>query len=80
VIPTLLLIGLVFGRWWRAVIPLATIGWVIVLVSTGTGSGLAFAVEAAALAVANLVVGVLVFQGARAGLRAVRSRAVGSRG
>jgi hypothetical protein len=65
VIPTLLLIGLALGRWWRVVVPVATIGWVLILIATGTGSGLSFALSAALLAAANLAVGVLVFQGGR---------------
>jgi hypothetical protein len=62
VIPTLLLVGLVFGRWWRVVVPVATVGWVVWLVADGFGSGLEFAVEAGALALVNVAVGVLVYQ------------------
>ncbi|MGH2672533.1 MAG: hypothetical protein ACRDHC_06125 [Actinomycetota bacterium] len=61
-IPTLILVGLVFGRWWRFVIPLAAVGWPVLLIVTGEDSGLDFVLAAAALAVANVVVGVLVFQ------------------
>ena len=42
-IPTMLLVGLVLGRWWRVVIPVAAIGWTVLLMATGVGSGLAFA-------------------------------------
>jgi hypothetical protein len=66
VIPTLLLVGLVLGLWWRITIPLATIGWVVLLVAMGIGSGIAFAVDAALLGFINVTVGVLVFQGIRA--------------
>jgi hypothetical protein len=62
VIPALILVGLVFGRWWRIVIPLAAVGWPAVLIGTGVDSGLAFALGAAGLAIANVVVGVLVHQ------------------
>ncbi len=61
-IPTLLLVGLVFGRWWRVTVPLATVGWVVLLLIGGYGSGLAFAAGAGGLALANLIVGVLLFQ------------------
>ena len=64
-IPTLLLVGLLLGKWWRVVIPAATIGWVALLVATGTGSGPDFAVVAALYAIVNVTVGVLVFQAAR---------------
>jgi hypothetical protein len=62
VIPTLILIGLVFGRWWRFVIPAAAVGWAVLLIATGVGSGFVFALGAAALALPNVVAGVLVHQ------------------
>jgi hypothetical protein len=61
----LLLIGLVLGKWWRIVVPAAAVGWVVALVATGVGSGLAFALGAGLLAVANVIVGVLGFQSIR---------------
>lgn len=61
-IPTLLLVGLVFGRWWRVTVPMATVAWVVLLLAGGYGSGLSFAAGAGAFALANLVLGVLVFQ------------------
>ena len=64
-IPTLLLVGLVLGRWWRVVIPAATISWVLLLAATGVGSGLAFAFSAASFAIINVTLGVLVYQAAR---------------
>jgi hypothetical protein len=62
VIPTLILVGLVFGRWWRFVVPLAALGWPVLLIATGVDNGLDFLLVAAALAVANVLVGVLVFR------------------
>jgi hypothetical protein len=67
-IPTLLIAGVVLGKWWRVVIPVATIGWAVLLTATGVGSGLAFASGAALLAVVNVTVGVVVFHGARSTL------------
>jgi hypothetical protein len=58
----MLLVGLVFGRWWWATIPVGTIGWVVLLIATDVGSGLGFAFGAAALAALNIIVGVLVYQ------------------
>lgn len=60
VIPTVLLIGLVFGRWWRVSVPVAIIGWPVLLIATGVDSGVWFAVGAGLLAGANVVAGVLV--------------------
>ena len=59
-IPTLILVGLVFGRWWRIVIPLAAIGWAVLLIVTGVDSGFVFALGAAAIAMPNVALGVLV--------------------
>ncbi len=65
-IPTLLIVGVVLGRWWRIVVPLAVVGWVVLLIATGVDSGLVFVVEAGLLAAANVIVGVLVNQAVRA--------------
>lgn len=64
-IPTLLLVGFVLGRWWRVVIPAAAIGWAVLLIVTGVNSGLSFAVAAAFLGAINVGVGAVVFQAAR---------------
>jgi hypothetical protein len=61
VIPTLILVGLIFGRWWKIVVPAAIIGWPILLIVTGVDSGWAFAASAALFAAANVSVGVLAF-------------------
>jgi hypothetical protein len=64
-IPTLILFGLVFGRWWRATLIAAAIGWPVLLLATGvmhSGTGL---VGAAGLAVINTGAGVGIHQGVR---------------
>lgn len=61
-IPTMLLVGLVFGRWWRVAIPAGTLAWVVLLIATGVGSGIGFTLGAAALGGANVIVGALVYQ------------------
>ena len=58
----MLLVGLVFGRWWRVTIPVGTLAWVVLLLATGTGSGLSFVLGAAAFGAANVIVGVLAYQ------------------
>ncbi|HUF58423.1 MAG TPA: hypothetical protein VMR89_02910 [Actinomycetota bacterium] len=70
-IPTLLLAGLVFGKWWRVSIPAATIGWAVLLLATGIVSDLAHFAGAASLGFINVTVGVLVFQAVRAAFRGV---------
>ena len=73
VIPTLLLTGLLSGRWWRVSIPAATIGWPALLLATGVISGLAEAAGVAALGFINMAVGVLVFQAVRGALGGISS-------
>jgi hypothetical protein len=60
VVPTLLVVGLLLGRWWRVVLPVATVGWHVSLVLAGIGTGLAFWLSAAAVGLANTAVGVAV--------------------
>jgi hypothetical protein len=69
VIPTLILFGVVFGRWWRFSLIAAVLGWPILLVVSDVMSVDAGLVGAAGLALANTGIGVLVHQG---GMRAVR--------
>jgi hypothetical protein len=63
-IPTLILFGILCGRWWRAVLLAAAVGWPLLLLATGSaGLGPGQLVGAAALAVANTALGVLVHRG-----------------
>lgn len=64
-IPTVLLVGLLFGRWWKITVPVAVLGWPILLIATGVDSGFQFAVGAGFIAAANVVVGVLAHQAIR---------------
>jgi hypothetical protein len=73
-IPTLLLAGILFGRWWRVSIPVGSIGWAILLASTGVVSGLGGFVSAALFAFVNVTIGVLVFQGTRSTFRVAAPR------
>lgn len=68
-IPTLILFGLIFGRWWRLSLAVAAVGWPAVLVAGDVMELEVGLVGAAGLAVLNTGVGVLVHQ---AGWRAVR--------
>ena len=68
-IPTLLLVGIVSGKWWRVSIPATTIGWAVLLLATGVVSGLAQVAGAAMFGFINVTVGVLVFQAVRMAFR-----------
>ncbi|MBQ1063120.1 MULTISPECIES: hypothetical protein [Micromonospora] len=72
-IPLLILLGLLLGRWWRLSLVAAALGWPVLLVATGVtdvGAGL---LGAAVLAVANTGAGVLLHQGARLAIRRLRA-------
>lgn len=73
-IPTLILFGLVFGRWWRLSLVAAAVGWPALLVATDVMDVEVGLLGAAGLAVINAGVGVLVHQGALSALRLLRHR------
>jgi len=60
VIPTLILLGLVFGYWWRATLVVSAIGWPLLLIATGVDLNIATIPLAAALGAANAAIGILV--------------------
>jgi hypothetical protein len=62
-IRTMILFGLIFGRWWRLSLLVAALGWPAVLISTGVLGFEVALLGAAGLAVLNAAVGVLVHQG-----------------
>jgi hypothetical protein len=72
-IPTLILFGLVFGRWWRFALAAAAFGWPLTLVLLNDMDSNEWApVAAALLAVANTAVGVAVHQAALWSVRSLR--------
>lgn len=73
-IPTLILFGLVFGRWWRLSLVAAAVGWPVLLVATDVMDVEVGLLGAAGLAVINAGVGVLVHQGLLRALRLLRHR------
>jgi hypothetical protein len=73
VIPTVLLVGVLFGRWWKITVPVAVLGWPSLLIASGIDSGFQFALTAALLAAANVVVGVLGHQAVTVLFRRVAS-------
>lgn len=60
-IPTVIVLGLLLGRWWWAALPLATAGWPILLMSVGDIS-IGQIPVAAFLGFANAAVGVVIAQ------------------
>lgn len=71
-IPTMIVFGLIFGRWWRVTLVASALGWPLLLVVTDV-AGIDFALlGAAVLAVVNAGVGVLVHQGVLVSYRRLR--------
>lgn len=71
-IPTLILAGLLVGRWWMLAV--AAVAWPAYLILTQRGTGLAFALTAAAIAIPNAAVGVAVHRAVRAVVRCAQAR------
>jgi len=61
-IPTLILVSLVFGRWWRTTLVVAAVGWPVLLLADGTVDADLGLVGVAAVGAINAGVGVLVHQ------------------
>lgn len=72
-VPTLILVGLLLGRY-PLVVAVAAVLWPAWLVGAGVDSGLDFALAAALVGALNTAAGVLVFQAIRALVRATRRR------
>jgi hypothetical protein len=73
VIPTMILVGVLLGRWWKVALVVAALGWPLLLVATGVvgiGPGL---LVASALAVVNAGAGVLAHQGVLQVYRSARA-------
>ncbi len=73
-IPTLILFGLVFGRWWRISLMIAAVAWPALLVTTDVMSVEVGLLGAAGLATINTGLGVLVHQGILRSVRLLRRR------
>jgi len=71
-IPTLILFGLLFGRWWRLALVIGAVGWPVLLLATGTAAADAELFGVAGLAFANTGVGVAVHRGVLWGTRRYR--------
>ena len=68
-IPTLIVLGLVVGRWWRIALVIGALGWPVALLTTNVMDLEPGLLGAAALGMVNTGLGTLIHQGA---LRLVR--------
>jgi hypothetical protein len=57
-IPTMVLFGLLLGRWWRPALLAGMLGWPLVLVLSGVRLGVVEVVVAASLGLTNTGIGV----------------------
>jgi hypothetical protein len=71
VIPIAFFVGLAVGRWWF--LPVAAIGWTIVLVAFGIAGDWRTIVVGADLAVVNAAIGVALHRGLAAAFRVARA-------
>ena len=71
-IPTMILFGLLLGRWWKFALIVGTSAWTVLLWSQGLLATPPEIVGAAALALVNTAVGVLAHQLVLAVVRRVR--------
>lgn len=69
-IPTMILFGLVLGRWWKSAIAAGAVVWLAILVLAGIIGGAD--VLGAALGAANTAAGVAVYQAALWLVRSIR--------
>lgn len=71
-IPILIALGLVLGRWWRTALVIGVIYWSVVLVATGIYDLDLDLLGPAALALINTAVGVAIHQAVLSGVRRLR--------
>lgn len=60
-IPTLILLGLILGHWWRWTLPAAAVGWSVLLAASEVTTSPLALLAGAALAVVNTGLGVLIY-------------------
>jgi hypothetical protein len=73
VIPTLIVLGVLLGRWWKVALAVAALGWPLLLVATGAMGVEPGLLAASALAVVNAGIGVVAHQGVLRVYRASRA-------
>ncbi|MCB2175182.1 MAG: hypothetical protein KQH57_05205 [Actinomycetales bacterium] len=73
-IPSMIVFGLVFGRWWRFALVLSAVIWAVLLVAGGVMGFELGLLVAALLAAANAAIGVLAHQAVLRAYRWLRHR------
>ncbi|WP_256840498.1 hypothetical protein [Ornithinimicrobium faecis] len=61
-IPTLIMFGLIFGRWWKTSLVIGSLGWPVLLVVSGIDLSGQQTLEAIGLGLLNTLVGIVVHQ------------------
>jgi hypothetical protein len=79
VIPTMILFGVVFGRWPKTSLIVGTTGWPLLLLGQGTLHSAQGAVGAAALGLVNTLIGVALHHGGLRLARAIRNHRIAPR-
>ena len=74
-IPTLILFGFALGRWWKVTVPIAAVGWPLLLVMSDIDLDRSEVADAAILGMANAAVGAALYLAA-AGLVGVVVRSL----
>ena len=74
-IPTMILFGFALGRWWKATVPIAAVGWPLLLVMSDIDLDRSEVADAAILGMANAAVGAALYLAA-AGLVGVVVRSL----
>ncbi len=70
-IPTMILFGLLLGRWWKVTVPLAGVVWVLLLVSGDMDLSPSEMAGAGVLGAINAAVGAVVYLAAARGVGAL---------
>lgn len=72
-VPTMILFGLIFGRWWRAALLVGAVIWPATVVLSGAMTLDLGLLSASLFGLANTAVGVAVHQGVLAVVRNIRT-------
>ena len=75
-IPTMIVFGIVLGRWWRVALVAAAVVWPLLIAAAGIEVTVSLVAYAAAVGVANAAVGVLAHQACLHAYRLVRPGSV----
>jgi len=74
-IPTLIVLGSIVGRWW--LVAIVAIAWPVLLITMKIGTGFIFGLETSIIASANTVAGVVLHRAVTRALHRLRNRSAG---